>query len=351
MKLYIGTFTRNGESQGIYHCQLDQISGELKLNGLAAECQNPAYLCLDTSLKTLYSVNEVNKFDNKPEGAITAFRISDDGSLQDLGTVMSGSQGPCHLVLHPNGNLLFVSNYSGGGISVLSCNQDGSLKECLLTIPHHGSSINTLRQQEPHPHSVNLSQDGKYLYVPDLGIDKIICYQVEEDEKILKECGQVIMAPGAGPRHFCFHPTGRVAYVINELASTITALAFDRENSDLQHMQTISTLPKDFKGETATAHILAHPNGRFLYGSNRGHDSIAVFAIGGDGRIKLIGTEPTLGKTPRNFTITGNGKFLIVANQDSNSVRTFFIDLDTGLLRPTGSLVEVPSPVCVLSVE
>ena len=349
MRVYVGTYTRGATgSEGIYQAELDVASGELTVPGVAARADNPAFLALSPTGDFLYAVSEVSDLGGAPQGATAAFRVRSDGALALLGKQLTGAAGPCHVALHPSGALAFTANYAGGALTMYRCEANGALSEPLTTLHHEGSSINPERQQEPHPHSVNLSPDGNYLYVPDLGIDRIVIYRIDVGAGTLTAAGSVVMAPGVGPRHFTFHPRGRVAYAINELGSSITALAYDAADGGLTEIHTVSTLPDDFAGTNHCADVHAHPNGRFVYGSNRGHDSIAIFAVGGDGRLDPIGHESTRGRTPRNFTLDPSGSLLLAANQESDNVVTFRVDPDRGTLQPTGHGAAVPSPVCLV---
>ncbi|MDE0449694.1 MAG: lactonase family protein [Spirochaetaceae bacterium] len=350
MRVYIGTYTRDDTgSEGIYRGELDVGTGELTVQGVAARVDNPSFLALSAAGDFLYAVNEVSDLGTGKHGAASAFRVASDGALTAAGQQLAGASGPCHVCAHPSGELVFAANYGGGALSMFRC-AGGDLVERLVTIDHEGSSVNPERQQEPHPHSVNLSPDGAWLYVPDLGIDRIVIYRIDVAAATLTRAGETATAPGAGPRHFTFHPRGRVAYGINELDSTVTAYAYGATDGSLTEMQTVSTLPDGWSGVSTCADIHVHPNGRFVYGSNRGHDSIAIFAIGGDGRLEPVGHESTQGRTPRNFALDPSGALLLAANQDSGTIVTFHVDAATGLLRPTGHVAAVPSPVCVVPV-
>lgn len=353
MRVYVGTYTRGDTgSEGIYQAELDPASGELTVRGVAARADNPAFLALSADRSRLYAVSEVSDHDGAPQGAVAAYRVAPaDGALAPMGRQRTGAAGPCHVAEHPSGALVFAANYAGGALTTYRCAPGGALGERPLTLHHEGSSIDPERQQEPHPHSVNLSPDGTYLYVPDLGIDRIVCYRIDLAAGTLSKAGSVALAPGSGPRHFTFHPRGRVAYVINELASTITALAYDAADGGLTEIDTVSTLPPGFSGSSTCADIHVHPNGRFVYGSNRGHDSIACFAVGGDGRLDPLGHESTQGNTPRNFALDPSGKLLLAANQHSDSIVTFRVDGERGTLQPTGHRAAVPAPVCLVPVH
>jgi 6-phosphogluconolactonase len=243
-----------------------------------------------------------------------------------------------------------VANYGSGSVAVLRISDDGRLESASAFIQHEGSSINPSRQKAPHAHSINVDSGNRFAFAADLGLDKIMIYRFDPAQGTLAphQPESVSLKPGAGPRHFAFHPTGRYAYVINELDSTVTAFTCQPERGALNAIQTISTLPQDFRGENSTAEVQVHPTGKFLYGSNRGHDSIAVFAIDpSSGRLTYVENEPTQGQTPRNFGIDPTGTFLLAANQDSDTVVVFRIDVTSGQLQPAGQTVKVPSPVCV----
>lgn len=350
MRVYIGTYTRDTGSEGIYRAELDIDSGELAVQGVAARADNPGFLALSASGDFLYAINEVSDLGAARQGATSTFRVAADGDLTPAGQEMTGAPGPCHVSVHPNGELVFAANYGGRAITMYRCASGGALSERLATIVHEGSSVHPERQREPHPHSVNVSPDGNYLYVPDLGVDRIVIYRIDAADGTLTRIGETATAPGAGPRHFTFHPRGRVAYGINELDSTITAYAYDATDGSLTEMQTVPTLPTGHGGVSTCADLHVHPNGRFVYGSNRGHDSIAIFAIGGDGRLEPVGHEPTRGHTPRNFALDPAGAVLLAANQDSDTIVTLRVDSATGELHPTGHVAAVPSPVCVVPV-
>ena len=351
MRVYVGTYTRDETgSEGIYLADLDVASGELTVRGVAARADNPSFLALNAAGSHLYAVSEVSDDGGAPQGAAAAYRVAGDGALTLLGRQRTGAAGPCHVAVHPSGALVFAANYAGGAFTMFRCAPDGALGERLLTLHHEGRSIDPARQQEPHPHSANLSPDGAFLYVPDLGTDRVESYRVDAAAGTLTAAGSAVMAPGSGPRHFAFHPGGRVAYAINELASTITALAWDAAGGVLTELRTVSTLPDGFSGSSHCADVHVHPNGRFVYGSNRGHDSIAIFAVDGAGRLEPVGHESTQGSTPRNFTLDPSGALLLAANQRSDSIVSFRVDPERGTLRPTGHRAAVPAPVCLIPV-
>ncbi|MBI4582149.1 MAG: lactonase family protein [Planctomycetes bacterium] len=348
-RVYIGTYTR-GESKGIYLFEMEAASGELRPAGVAAETKNPSFLAVHPSRKFLYAVGEISDFAGK-SGAISAFAVEPaSGKLRLLNQQPSGGQGPCHVIVDAAGRNALAANYGSGSAAVLPIGPDGSLGKPSSVVQHEGSGPNPQRQAGPHAHSINLDPAGRYAFVPDLGLDRIFIYRFDAGAGSLarNDPPAAAVAPGAGPRHFAFHPTGGFAYVINELASTITAFVYDAHRGALKELQTIGTLPQGFTEPNTTAEVQVHPSGRFVYGSNRGLDSIAIFSVDAEsGRLTAIGHESTRGKTPRNFGIDPAGKWLIAANQGSDTLAVFRIDERTGRLQPTGPTVNVPLPVCV----
>lgn len=349
--VYVGTYTRGGDSRGIYRLTLDSESGEMSQPELAGEAVNPSFVVIGPNRKFLYSVSEVSTTEGKKTGGVSAFAIdSRTGKLKLVNQQPSGGAGPCHLCLDSQGKCVLVANYGGGSTAALPVRDDGSLGPAGSFIQHEGSSVNPNRQKGPHAHSVNLDAADRFAVVADLGLDKVLVYRCDPTSAKLKpnDPPSVSVKPGGGPRHFSFHPDGKHAYVINELQSTVTAFDYARETGTLTPIQTISTLPEGFQGSNSTAEVLVHPQGKFLYGSNRGHDSIVVFRIHPEtGRLTLVEHESTQGKTPRNFGIDPTGRFLLAANQASDTVVALTIDQETGALSPTGQRVNIPRPVCV----
>jgi len=348
--VYVGTYT-GAKSKGIYSFLLDMATGKLTALGLVADTVHPTFLALHPTRRFLYAANEIGNYNGTASGSISAFAIdSESGKLTLLNREPSGGGGPCHLIVDSTGKSVIVANYGGGSIEVLPVQPDGQLGKPTTFIQHRGSSVNKKRQEGPHAHGVALDAANRFACVTDLGLDQVLLYRLDAEKSTLTahDPPSVAAKPGAGPRHLVFHPQGRFAYAINELDSTMTAYSYDASRGILKAMQTVNTLPPEFTGPNSTAEVAVHPAGRFLYGSNRGHDSIAIFRIdAGDGRLRLVGHEPTQGKTPRNFAIDPSGAWLLAANQDSDSVRVFRIDTDTGRLKSTGDVVEVGAPVCV----
>jgi 6-phosphogluconolactonase len=347
---YVGTYTGK-ESKGIYRFDFDPARGQLSGRALAAEVTNPSFLAVHPNQRFLYAVGELGNFAGKKGGAVSAFAIDPKtGDLKLLNQQSSVGAGPCHLVVDKEGKAVLAANYSGGSVCVLPIAADGSLGEASAFMQHKGSSVNKQRQEAPHAHSVNLDPANRFAFVADLGLDRVLIYRFDAAKGTLQpnDPPAVAVAAGAGPRHFAFHPNGKFAYVINELDSTVTALAYDADRGALKPLQTVSTLPEGGAKGNSTAEVVVHPSGKFVYGSNRGHNSIAVFTVDpATGKLTPAGHQGEGIKTPRNFVIDPTGQFLVVANQGSGSLVVFRIDPATGALTPTGSRVEVPAPVCV----
>jgi 6-phosphogluconolactonase len=348
--VYVGTYTQRG-SKGIYLAHLGLSSGELRLDGLAGEVVNPSFLAIHPNRRFIYAIGEVGQFAGGKGGAVSAFAIDPESEkLTLLNQKSSRGPGPCHVVIDKSGKNALVANYGGGSVACLPIGEDGWLGDATSFIQHQGSSVNPQRQKGPHAHSINLDPANRFAFAPDLGLDRIKVYAFDAARNTLTPHDpSASVTPGSGPRHFDFHPNGRFAYAINELASTITAFQYEGDRGLLQTIQSaVSTLPDGFDGKNTTADIHVHPSGKFVYGSNRGHDSIAIFAVDSTtGKLTAIGHQSTQGKTPRNFGIDPSGAYLLAANQDTDNVVAFRIDAATGKLRPTGQSIHVPMPVCV----
>lgn len=356
MYIFVGTYTRTlphvqGKSEGIYLLAMDPTSGALSEVSKTVGVENPSYLTIHPTGKVLYAANEVGDFGGKASGAVSAFAIDpSNGALRFLNQAPTDGAAPCHLSVDATGRHLATANYSGGSICVHQLGPDGSLGQMSDFVQHVGTSVNPQRQNEPHAHSLTISADNRFAYVADLGMDKIMIYTFDAERGKVAPAAQpwVRVYPGAGPRHFDFHPTRPYAYVINEIGSTITTFAYEASSGRLTELQTTATLPAGFEGRSHCADIHVHPSGKFVYGSNRGHDSIAAFAIDQDtGLLSAIGHEATGGKVPRNFAIDPTGSFLLAANQNSDTVVVFQIDPATGKLAATGQSLAVPTPVCL----
>jgi 6-phosphogluconolactonase len=348
--VYVGTYT-GAKSKGIYAYRMDPAAGSLTSIGLVAETANPTFLALHPNQRFLYAANEISKLNGQPVGGVSAYSIDpQSGKLTFINQQSSGGSGPCHLIVDNTGKCVLVANYGGGSVSVLPILDNGRLGASTAFVQHQGSSINQQRQAGPHAHGIYVDSANRYAFVADLGLDKVLIYRFDASKGTLaaSDPPSASVKPGAGPRHFAFHPSGRFAYVINELDSTVTAFAYEAKNGILKTIQSITTLPADFSGRNYPAEIEVHPSGRFLYGSNRGHDSIAVFAIDNKtGMLNPVEYQPTQGKNPRNFGIDPAGHYLLAANQGSDSIVVFRIDSQTGKLTPSGQTVELAAPVCV----
>jgi 6-phosphogluconolactonase len=350
--VYIGTYT-GGSSRGIYEFQMDLASGELKPAGMTPS-DNPSYLATDPARRFLFAVGEIGHFRGKQSGSVSAFiRNAENGALSPLNQQPSDGGAPCHLVVDPTGRNLFVANYVGGSVAVLPIAGDGRLRPASSFVQHVGSGPNRGRQEKAHAHGIALSPDNRFALVADLGTDRIYVYRFDAERGIItpNQPPWNSMAPGSGPRHIVFHPNGRFVYAVNELNSTITLMTYDAQHGRLESRQIVSTLPENATlpqtGNTC-AELQIHPSGRFLYGSNRGNDSIAIFSIDPTtGRLTSVEFQPTGGHTPRGFAVDPAGKWLITGNQDSGNVVEFRIDSRTGRLMPSGIRVKVDMPVCV----
>jgi 6-phosphogluconolactonase len=348
--VYIGTYTEKG-SKGIYACRFDPATDHLYSMGMAAETADPSFLAIDPGHRYLYAVNEVSEYQGHSSGGVSAFAITPGtAKLTFLNEVASGGSGPCHLAVDNTGKYVLVANYGGGSLAAFPILSDGHLGKATAFIQHKGASVNPQRQEGPHVHSVYMSPDNRFVISADLGLDEVFVYRFDAAKGTLAPNipPSATVASGAGPRHFAFSPNAKFGYVIDELQSTITPFGYEAAKGALDVLQPVSTLPDDFKGESTAAEVAMHPSGKFLYASNRGLDTIAVFAVNSKkGTLTLQAEVPTLGKTPRSFTIDPSGRYLFVANQDSDSVVQFRINPITGLLSPTGQVLQAPSPVCV----
>jgi 6-phosphogluconolactonase len=351
---YIGTYT-DGASKGIYAFRFDSKSGTAKPLGLVAESPNPEFLAAPRSGNFLYATNEIDTYKGAPTGSVTAFKVDrGSGKLKWLNTVSSAGAGPAHISLDKSGRFALVANYGGGSVAVLPVAQDGTLGRAVSFQQHRGSSVNKERQMAPHAHSIKVSNDNRFALSADLGIDKLMIYRFDSVHGKLtpNTHGYAQLAPGSGPRHFSFAPSGKFVYVTNELTSTVTVFAWDEKTGNTTELQTISTLPADWKGENSTAEILVHPNGKHLYVSNRGRDSIALFSIDqSSGKLTFVEDVATGGKTPRNFNFDPTGKWLWAANQNSGDIFIFRVDEESGRMTRAGEPLKVDKPVAVLFVK
>lgn len=352
MLLYVGTYTSKG-SEGIYVYKFDAETGSLSKLHTVKNVSEPSFLAIDKKRKFLYAVNETENYEGKKSGAVSAFAIDrETGNLTFLNKVASLGGAPCHISVSENEKFVFVANYSGGNVSVFPVEDDGALGASVDFKQHSGSGANKKRQEAAHAHSLNLDEKNKFALVCDLGVDKVFIYELD------KKTGKLTANPaqnfyqtkaGAGPRHIAFHKNGKLVFLINELDLTISSLRYDHEKGTLAEIQTVSTLPENAsRAGVSCADIHVSPNGNFLYGSNRGHNSIVVFKIDEKtGMLEYVEHVSTAGKNPRNFAIAPNGKFLLAANQSSDSIIVFSIDEETGKLSQTANKATISMPVCL----
>ena len=341
--VYFGTYTRKSKSAGIYYAAFDLKTGKFSGLKLAAKCSNPSFIVIHPNGKFLYSVAE-----NK-EGKVKAFAIdAKTKKLKFINEQSAEGRGPCHLSLDKDGQNLFVANYSSGSCAVFSINPDGSLKPASSVKQHAGSSV-TRRQKGPHAHCIDPSPDNRYVFVVDLGLDKVMAYKFDPAKGKLASNNPAFakIHPGAGPRHLAFHPDGKFAYVINELDNTVTVFQYDSSAGALFEIQHITTLPAEFKGTSYCAEVKISADGKFLYGSNRGYDSIVIFKINEDGKLTLLGFQTRGIDNPRHFTFTPDGNWCLVGNQDADTVVVFKVNKRTGLLEPTGQQITIGKPICI----
>lgn len=346
--VYIGTYTDHG-SEGIYVCEFDPASGRLTAPKLAAAASEPSFLAIAPSRRFLYAVNEFDRFHDQPTGALTAFSIdSATGELALLNQVPSRDSGPAFITLDRSGGYLLVANYTLGSVAVFPVLPDGRIGESSALVRHQGSSVNPERQAGPHAHAMVMSLDNRFAIVADLGLDQLLVYPFDASRGTLGQPHTIQAEPGVGPRHLVFAASGKMVYVINELSSTVTIYSYHSSDGAMAPVQTVSLLPTPFAGESAAAEVVLGPSGRFLYGSNRGDDSIAVFGVNPKtGTLTVIQHVPTGGKTPRSFAVDPSGEWLLAANQDSNSVVTFRINKESGRLTSAGQSIQVNSPAMV----
>jgi 6-phosphogluconolactonase len=348
---YVGTYTA-GASKGIYGLRLG-AGGKLESLGVLAEVANPSFVATDRSYRFLYALTEKSA-PKDPSGFLSSYAIDPaTGALRFLNRVSANGTVTGHLAVDGSGRWLLVANYGSGSVAVFSLGADGSIGAMRDFQQHAGSSVDPKRQMGPHPHEVVLSSDNRFLFVPDLGLDKIFSYRFDATTGKLtpNDPAATGVLPGFGPRHMIFGRGESFAYVLGEMGSKVIALSYDKVRGVLTPIQTIATLPGGFAGENNSAELALDQEGRFLYASNRGHDSVTQFAIDpGNGKLTLVAVTPTGGKIPRSIAITPAGDELLAANQDSNTITVFRRDRRTGMLTPSGQSLDIPSPVCILFV-
>jgi 6-phosphogluconolactonase len=345
--LLVGTYT-GGKSQGIYVYKFNSLTGDNSFVS-TVNSSNPSFIAVSPNQRFVYAVNEnADSTRFVVGGNISAFKFnSNAGTLTEINKQPSGGKHPCYVAIDKTGRWVFAANYSSGSLGMLHANANGSLDSLHQWIQHEGSGPNKDRQQGPHVHSTILSPDNKYLFVCDLGTDKVTLYSFDNKKGKLKFASEVNATPGSGPRHLDFSHNGKVVYVAEELSATICSYTFN--NGNLKLLQRTSVLPADFKGAIGVADIHVSPNGKFVYCSDRGDDNtISIFSVNAvDGKLTLVGHQSTLGKGPRNFNFDPSGNFLLAANQNSDTIIIFKVDKKTGLLTDTHKTISIPSPVCV----
>lgn len=345
----IGTYT-DGSSRGIHALRFDEVSGHFTSVDLAVETPSPSFLVTRADGRVVFAVNEISTYQGASSGSVSSFAVDGvSGRLTPLSVQPTRGADPCHLALDATGRHLAVANYSGGSFVLLPIRDDGRIDPISATFRRAGSGPHRSRQEGPHAHMVAFDVENRFLLGVDLGVDRVLVRRFDPAAAdMLAEHVEVSMPPGSGPRHLAFHPVEPLLFVINELTSTVSSLVWDNRFGHLTPHGEVSTLPPDFTGTSTTAELAIHPDGRFLYASNRGHDTIAVFGVSSDGQLVLIEHVLTRGRTPRHFTIDRTGRWLVAANQQSDTLAVFAIDEVTGRLSPHGPLTEVASPVCVL---
>ncbi len=337
-----------GEQGAIHAFQLEPKSGTMKPINRTSGVEHPFFLAVSRDRKFLYSIH-AKTFGGKDHEEVAAYQIlGRSGELKLLNRQSAKGTAACYLDIDATGKSVLVANYSSGSVASLPVQADGSLGEAASFVQHAGSSVDSARQKEPHAHCFVVSPDGRFALAADLGLDQVLSYRLDATKsKLTPNTPPFVKAPpGAGPRHLTFHPNGKHVYVINELANSVTMFDYVIEAGTLTEQQTISTVPKDFKGTSHCADLKITANGRFLYGTNRGHDSLAAYRLGDDGRLTLIGIEPSLGKGPQNLAIVG--ELLLCANMPGNNVAVFRINGESGGLTSVGKPVEMPSPSCIM---
>ena len=349
--IYAGTSSARG-SKGIYVFQFDRSLGKLTELQTVTEGISPNFLALSPDRKYLYAIYSTGTIQDG-NGSVMSFKIDPStGFLTKLNEQSSEGNGPAHISIDPKGRFAYVSNYGGGSLAVYPINKDGALEKASDVIKHTGTSIVQGRQEGSHVHSIIPSKDGKFVYVSDLGIDKVMIYQVQKSGKLVPAIIPFVKnAPGSGPRHFAIHPNGNFAYSAEEISSTIASFRIDKLNGSLSPLERLNMLPAGFTDKSSAADIHFSPDGKFLYASNRGHESLVIYAVDPKtGKMSLVGHENTGGKHPRNFMIDKRGEYVLTANQNTDNIVVFSRDKQTGKLIPTGEQVLVPAVLCLVQL-
>ena len=351
LPVLVGTYS-SGASKGIYACEFNPATGQLTAPKLAAEAKNPAFLALHPQGRFVYAVSEMSDASGKKGGAVAAFaRDAATGTLTSLNQQPSGGAGPCHVSVDQSGQCALVANYGSGSIAALPIGADGRLGAAATVIQHHGSSVNTNRQAGPHAHQIVTDPANRFALVCDLGLDQILVYRLDPARATLtpNDPPFATVAPGSGPRHLVFSPDGKFVFVLNEMAATVTVFKWEAATGRLAEVETVATLPKDFSGANGAAELAMHPSGKFLFASNRGHDSVAVLAVNPtSGRLKVLQHQPTQGKAPRYIGLDPSGRWLLAANQSTGNIVVFPFDAGAGKLGAAAANLPAPVPVCLL---
>lgn len=344
--LYVGTFTSEG-AEGIYLCKFEENTGKITIQNVFKGIDNPSFLQISPDRDFLYAVTRPSSEVEQSGGYIQAYKIGPDGKLIFMNKQVSNGNDPCHVDVSADGKFAAVATYGGGSVSLYEINRDGSLKAASSIIKNEGSGPNKARQKAPHAHSVLFTQESNQLFSADLGTDRINIYNLKEDKLIPARQPFVKVAPGAGPRHIRFHPDKNTLYVINELNSTITV--FNMTGKKWKDVQSVSTLPEDYEGTNYCADIHISADGRYLYGSNRGHNSIVIFKINNKSKqLNRVTTVSAQGDWPRNFTLSPDGRYLLAASQHSGNISVFKVNSETGIPEFTGNSLRIPAPVCLV---
>lgn len=347
---YIGTYT-SGSSRGIHRCVLNTDTGELQQLELVAEIDNPSFLAIHPTLDVLYACSEIRREGRREGAQLMAYKIAADGKLTPIGGQPSGGNGPCYVSTDHTGKVALVANYGSGSIASLPISDDGSLGSLASNIQHAGKSADPQRQEGPHAHCIMSDPSNRFVCAVDLGLDQVLVYALDAASGKLtpQPAGNYHAKPGSGPRHLAFHPDGQHAFIIHEMGNTLAVAKWDASAGKFTTLGSVSTLPADYKASgNTTAEVLVHPSGKFVYGSNRGHDSIAVFAFdASQAALTPVAHTSTGGKTPRNFRIDPTGKFLLAENQGSDSIVVFKIEPSTGKLTQVGQPLKVGAPCCI----
>ncbi|WP_341228216.1 lactonase family protein [uncultured Arcticibacterium sp.] len=342
LTLLVGTYTAR-ESEGIYMYKFNPETGDSRLVNVTKGLNNPSFLALSPNKKNVYAVSEI-------EGGSVVSLALGDSTLTEINIASSGGVHPCHITTDKSGKWVLTGNYSSGSLAVLPILENGGVGAPVQEISHKGKGPNKERQEAPHVHSVNVSPNNMDVFVPDLGIDKVMAYRLDAATGQLTEGKSMSVSAGSGPRHLTFHPNGKFAYVVQELTGAVTAFKYSDEG--LETIEEVSTLPEDFDGKNSSADIHISPDGKFLYASNRFVDTIAIFSIDKEtGKLTELSHHSALGQMPRNFVISPSGKFILVANQESDNIVIFDRDEVTGKISPTNKEIKVSMPVCLLFVD